>query len=392
MEINKLVDIELKGKRVLIRMDFNVPIDQGRITSSTRIDASLATIELARDAGARIMLMSHFGRPSEGSPDPDFSLAPIMQYLSSKLDQPVALNTGYLNTPPSLGNGQVELLENVRFNVGEVKNDTKLGKTYANLCDIFVMDAFGAAHRAQASTHSVGVHADIACAGPLLISELEALEKSLENPRRPMVAIVGGSKISTKLTVLESLVNTVDQLILGGGIANTFIAAAGYPVGKSLYEADLVNQAETLIQVAKQRGVEIPIPTDVVTGDKFSKDASWQIKSIGQVDDNDLIFDIGPETTKEYGKLINAAKTVVWNGPVGVFEFDQFSSGTRGVGKAIANSTAFSIAGGGDTLAAIEKFGLENEISYISTGGGAFLEFLEGNVLPAVEILQPKLT
>ena len=390
MDITRLHDLDIAGSRVLIRLDLNVPLHNGCITSTTRIEASVPTIKYVRDAGAKVLIMSHLGRPVEGESNPEFSLAPIAQYLSTILDQSVSLNTNYLEVRPQLKNGQVELLENVRFNPGESSNDPALGKQYAELCDIFVMDAFGMAHRAQASTHGVGMNAPVACAGPLLSAELNALEHALEHPEHPVVAIVGGAKVSTKLTLLESLSSVVDQLVPGGGIANTFIAAAGYAVGKSLYEPALIDQARALMESARSRGAEIPIPTDVLVGRQFSSDTAAQIKLVDEVDEDDYIFDIGPQTARRYASIVKTAGTIVWNGPVGVFEFEQFSQGTAILGAAIADSTAFSIAGGGDTLAAIEKFDLTDRISYISTGGGAFLEFLEGKTLPAVEMLQAR--
>ncbi len=393
MIIKRLGDLDIAGKRVLIRQDLNVPLSGGgtkRITSTKRIEASLPTIEYARDAGACVLLMSHLGRPQEGQPNVAFSLHPVAQYLSSRLGQPVKLNADYLDTPPVLENGEIVLLENVRFNPGERINDPVLGKRYAELCDIFVMDAFGAAHRAQASTHAVGRYAEIACAGQLLCAELDALEQALKHPAHPVVAIVGGAKVSTKLPVLQSLLGVVDQLLPGGGIANTFIAAAGYGVGQSLFEVELVDQAKAMIADAQQRGAEIPVPVDVVVGQQFSMDAESQIKSVDEVAEHDMILDIGPRTSKRYAKMMQTAGTIVWNGPVGVFEFEQFSQGSRQLGMAIAESPAFSIAGGGDTLAVIEQLDLTERISYVSTGGGAFLEFLQGKTLPVVAMLESR--
>lgn len=390
MAIIRLADLDLAGSRVLIRLDLNTPLHNGCITSTARIEAALPTIKYARDAGAKVLIMSHLGRPVEGQSEPEFSLAPIAEYLSTSLCQSVSLNTNYLEVKPKLENGNVELLENVRFNLGEGSNDPSLGKQYAELCDIFVMDAFGTAHRAQASTHSVGMQAPVACAGPLLSAELNALGHALENPKRPVVAIVGGAKVSTKLTLLESLSSKVDQLVTGGGIANTFIAAANYAVGKSLYEPTLIDQARTLMASTRSRGAEIPIPTDVLVGKQFSNETSAQIKLVDEVEEDDFIFDIGPKTARRYASIMKNAGTIVWNGPLGVFEFEKFSQGTAKLGAAIADSSAFSIAGGGDTLAAIEKFNLTDRISYISTGGGAFLEFLEGKTLPAVAMLQSR--
>jgi phosphoglycerate kinase len=390
MSVIKMTDLDLAGKRVLIREDLNVPIKDGKVTSDKRIRASLPTIEHAMKAGAKVMLMSHLGRPTEGEPAAEFSMKPVSDYLSEALGKEVRLVTDYLENPPQLDNGEVVMLENVRFNVGEKKNDEALSKKYAALCDVYVMDAFGTAHRAQASTHGVGQFAPVACAGPLLAGELDALGKALGDPKRPMAAIVGGSKVSTKLTVLESLSSVVDQLIPGGGIANTFIAAMGHNVGKSLYEADLIPEAKRLMEAAKAKGGEIPVPTDVVVGKEFSETAEATVKKVDEVDDDDMIFDIGPETAARFGEMMKEAGTIVWNGPVGVFEFDQFGEGTKTLGLAIAESDAFSIAGGGDTLAAVDKYGIADRISYISTGGGAFLEFLEGKKLPAVAMLEER--
>ncbi len=390
MSVIKMTDLDLAGKRVLIREDLNVPVKDGKVTSDKRIRASLPTIEHAMKAGARVMLMSHLGRPTEGEPAEAFSLKPVADHLGELLGKPVRLVTDYLENPPELEDGEVVVLENVRFNRGEKKNDDELARKYAALCDVYVMDAFGTAHRAQASTHGVAKYAPVACAGPLLVGELDALGKALENPERPMVAIVGGSKVSTKLTVLDSLSKVVDQLIVGGGIANTFIAAMGHNVGRSLYEQDLVEEAKRLMADAKAKGADIPIPVDVVTGKEFDENAAAETKKVDEVAEDDMIFDVGPETAAQYAELLKKAGTIVWNGPVGVFEFDQFAGGTRALAMAIAESPAFSIAGGGDTLAAIDKYGVADRISYISTGGGAFLEFLEGKKLPAVEILEQR--
>jgi phosphoglycerate kinase len=387
-----MTDLDIAGKRLLIRQDLNVPIKDGQVASDKRIRASIPTIEHAVQAGAKVMLMSHLGRPTEGESADEFSMLPVAQYLTSALGQEVKLVTDYLNTPPQLADGEVVLLENCRFNPGEKKNVEELAKSYASLCDIYVMDAFGTAHRAQASTYGAGVFASVACAGPLLAGELEALEKALKSPARPMAAIVGGSKVSTKLTVLDSLSQVVDQLIPGGGIANTFIAAAGYNVGKSLCEEELIPEAKRLMEAAKAKGSDIPVPTDVVVGKEFSESAEAVVKRVDDVADDDMIFDIGPETAARFAEMMQAAGTIVWNGPVGVFEFDQFGEGTRVLGEAIADSSAFSIAGGGDTLAAMDKYEIAHRISYISTGGGAFLEFLEGKKLPAVEMLESKYT
>lgn len=390
MSIIKMTDLDLAGKRVLIREDLNVPVKDGKVTSDARIRASMPTIEHAMKAGAKVMLMSHLGRPSEGEYADEFSMQPVADHLSGLLGKEVKLVKDYLDNAPELADGEVVILENVRFNKGEKKNDEALSKQYAALCDIYVMDAFGTAHRAQASTHGAGQFAEVACAGPLLAAELEALGKALGEPARPMVAIVGGSKVSTKLTVLESLSKIVDQLIVGGGIANTFIAAAGHPVGKSLYEADLVAEATRLSEAAKANGGSIPVPTDVVVGKAFAESAEATLKNVAEVAEDDMIFDVGPETSKAFEAILKNAKTIVWNGPVGVFEFDQFGAGTKAMAMAIADSEAFSIAGGGDTLAAVDKYGIADKVSYISTGGGAFLEFLEGKKLPAVEMLEER--
>lgn len=389
MNVLRMQDLELAGKRVLIRQDLNVPIKNGAVSNDARIRASLNTIRLALEKGAKVMLMSHLGRPTEGVPESEFSLHAVADCLSEHLRQPVRLDADWLNGV-ELDIGEVVLCENVRFNVGEKANDDALAKRIASLCDVFVMDAFGTAHRAQASTHGVAKYADIACAGPLLSNELSALAKALDNPARPIVAIVGGSKVSTKLTVLDSLSNKVDQLIVGGGIANTFIAAAGHQVGKSLCENDLIGQANELTRSARAADGDIPVPVDVVCGKEFSESAAAVIKNVGDLDADDMIFDIGPKTAEHFSELLKGAGTIVWNGPVGVFEFDQFGEGTKALAQAIAESTAFSIAGGGDTVAAIDKYGVTEDISYISTGGGAFLEFLEGKKLPAVTILEER--
>jgi phosphoglycerate kinase len=389
MSIQRMVDLDLSGKRVLIRQDLNVPVKNGIVTSDIRIQASVPTIEKALAAGAAVMLLSHLGRPVEGQYDEASSLKPVAERLSTLLGKPVRLEKDWLDGIV-IAPGEVVLCENVRFNVGEEKNSDELGRKMAALCDVFVMDAFGTAHRAQASTHSVAKFAPIVCAGPLLASELDALGKALETPAKPLVAIVGGSKVSTKLTVLKSLSEKVDQLIVGGGIANTFIAAAGFPVGKSLYEADLIEEAQRLIAAAKQAGSDIPIPVDVVCAKEFSETAIATIKKVEDVEADDLILDIGPDTAKQYAELLKSAGTIVWNGPVGVFEIEQFSHGTQKLATAIAESSAFSIAGGGDTLAAIDKYGINDQVSYTSTGGGAFLEFLEGKELPAVAILKSR--
>ncbi|WP_434940078.1 phosphoglycerate kinase [Shewanella sp. HL-SH8] len=389
MAIINMVDLDLQNKRVLIREDLNVPVKDGVVTSDARLRAALPTIKLALEKGAAVMVMSHLGRPTEGEFNAEFSMQPVVDYLVNALDCPVRLADDYLNGVDAKA-GEVVVFENVRFNVGEGKNDQALAKQMAALCDVYVMDAFGTAHRAQASTHGVGLFAPIACAGPLLAQELDALTKAMDNPARPLVAIVGGSKVSTKLTVLESLSGIVDQLVVGGGIANTFIAAAGHNVGKSLYEADLLDEAKRLVANAKSRGADIPVPTDVVVASQFSPTAEATLKSVSDVSDTDMIFDIGPESAEALAKIIEQAGTIVWNGPVGVFEFDQFGKGTERIALAIANSKAFSIAGGGDTLAAVDKYNIADKVSYISTGGGAFLEFLEGKKLPAVEMLEQR--
>ena len=390
MPVLKMTDLDLSGKRVLVRQDLNVPIKDGKVASDKRIRASLPTIEYAVKAGARVMLMSHLGRPTEGEYADEFSLRPVAEHLSGLLGKEVKLVANYLEQAPELHDGDVVLLENVRFNKGEKQNDESLARQYASLCDIYVMDAFGTAHRAQASTHGAGQYAPAACAGPLLAGELDALGKALGDPARPMAAIVGGSKVSTKLTVLESLSGVVDQLIPGGGIANTFIAASGYNVGKSLVEEDLIPEAKRLMEAARAKGGEIPVPTDVVVGKEFSESAEAVVKKVEDVTDDDMIFDIGPETAARFAGMMKSAGTILWNGPVGVFEFDQFGEGTRILGLAIAESDAFSIAGGGDTLAAVDKYGIADRVSYISTGGGAFLEFLEGKKLPAVAMLEER--
>jgi len=389
MSVIKMSDLDLSGKRVLIRQDLNVPIKDGKVSSDKRIRASLPTIELALKAGAKVMVMSHLGRPTEGEYNEEFSMAPVAEHMSGLLGKKVRLVKDYLDGV-DVADGEVVLLENVRFNVGEKKNAEDLAKKYAALCDVFVMDAFGTAHRAQGSTYGASQFAPTACAGPLLAGELEALGKALDNPARPMVAIVGGSKVSTKLTVLESLSKVVDQLIVGGGIANTFIAADGHNVGKSLYEEDLVATAKSLKEAAQARGGDIPVPTDVVCAKEFAETAEATLKNVADTTDDDMIFDIGPDSAKALAEVIMKAGTIVWNGPVGVFEFDQFGEGTKAISMAIAESPAFSIAGGGDTLAAVDKYGISDKVSYISTGGGAFLEFLEGKKLPAVAILEER--
>jgi len=384
VKVDLMQDLQLRGKRVLIREDLNVPIKQGVVSSDARIRAALPTIEAALAAGAKVILMSHLGRPVEGEYDQAFSLAPVAEHLSGLLGKPVTLISEWRDGV-DIADGEVTLLENVRFNPGEAKDDEALSRAYAALCDIFVMDAFGTAHRAQASTHGVAKFAPVACAGPLLAEELRALTQALSNPARPMVAIVGGSKVSTKLEVLESLCEKVDHLVVGGGIANTFLAASGSPVGKSLCEHDLIPTAQALMQKT-----EIPLPVDVVTGKALAEDAAASLKLAGDVADDDMIFDIGPVAAQQIAEILKNAGTILWNGPVGVFEFDQFAEGTKILARAIADSPAFSLAGGGDTLAAIDKFGIADKVSYISTGGGAFLEYVEGKTLPAVAMLEQR--
>lgn len=384
MSVINLTDLDLASKRVLIRQDLNVPIKDGVVTSDKRIQASVPTIKLAMAQGAKVMLMSHRGRPTEGEYSDEFTLQPVADRLTDILGVTVRLEKDWLNGV-EMADGEVVLCENVRFNNGEMANDDALSKQMAAMCDIFAMDAFGTAHRAQASTHGVAKYAPVACSGPLLSGELEALGKALDNPKRPMVAIVGGSKVSTKLTVLESLSKIVDQLVVGGGIANTFIAAQGHNVGKSLCEDDLIPTAQKLM-----KDCEIPVPTDVVCGKEFSETAEATTKASSDVSDDDMIFDVGPDSAAQLAEIMKNAGTIVWNGPVGVFEFDQFADGTKTLGMAIAESDAFSIAGGGDTLAAVDKYDIEDKVSYISTGGGAFLEFLEGKKLPAVAILEER--
>jgi phosphoglycerate kinase len=387
VKLLRMTDLDLRGKRVLIREDLNVPVQNHQVTSDARIRASLPTIELARRAEARVLVMSHLGRPDEGVYDPEFSLAPVAGRLSELLGVKVRLVRDWIDGV-DCAPGEVVLLENVRFNEGEKKNSDELARRMAALCDVYVMDAFATAHRAEASTYGVAKYAPIACAGPLLTNEIEALEKALDAPKRPLVAIVGGSKVSTKLTVLENLLGKVDRLIVGGGIANTFLAAAGHPIGKSLHEADMVGVARELLVRSRSAKVEIPLPSDVVVAKEFAPSAEADVKAVADVDASDMILDIGPDAADSFAGALNGAGTIVWNGPVGVFEFDQFGEGTRVIAQAVAKSPAFSIAGGGDTIAAIEKYGVGEDISYISTAGGAFLEFLEGKKLPAVEVLE----
>jgi phosphoglycerate kinase len=390
MSFIKLTDLDLAGKRVLIRADLNVPVKDGKVTSDARITASMPTVEHCMKAGASVMVMSHRGRPEEGKADEENSMQPIAEDMSAKLGKEVRLVKDYLDNAPEVAAGEVVLLENVRFNAGEKKDNEDLAKKYAALCDVFVMDAFGTAHRAQASTHGAGKFAPTACAGLLLADELDNLAKALAKPARPMVAIVGGSKVSTKLTVLESLSEKVDQLVVGGGIANTFLKAMGHNVGKSLCENDLVDTAKALIEKMKARGASIPIAVDVVCGKKFDENEPAVLKTPDEVEDDDMIFDIGPKSAQELADIIAKAGTIVWNGPVGVFEFDQFGEGTKTVSMAIANSNGFSLAGGGDTIAAIQKYDIYDKVSYISTAGGAFLEYLEGKTLPAVAMLEER--
>lgn len=389
MNVTRMIDLDLAGKRVLIRQDLNVPVKDGAVTSAARLRASLPTIEAALEAGAAVILMSHLGRPTEGEPEDRFSLAPVADTLGELLGREVRLVKDWLDGV-DVAPGDVVLCENVRFNKGEKADDEELARKMAALCDIYVMDAFGTAHRAQASTHGVARFAPVAAAGPLLVRELEALEKALADPRRPLVAIVGGAKVSTKLTVLRALSDKVDQLIVGGGIANTFIAAAGYPVGKSLHEADLVEDARALMESVREKGGEIPLPLDVMVAKEFSENAERRTCDVAEVADDEMILDVGPGTRSRYATLLVDAGTIVWNGPVGVFEFPAFAEGTQALAEAVAASDAFSIAGGGDTVAAIDQFGISDKISYISTGGGAFLEFLEGKTLPAVAVLEER--
>jgi phosphoglycerate kinase len=384
-----MTDLPLAGKRVLIREDLNVPVRDGVVTSDARIRAALPTITLALEKGAKVFILSHLGRPAEGSPSPEFSLGPVAGRLGELLGSPVPLVKEWLGGV-DCAPGAAVLCENVRFNRGEKKDQEELARRMAALCDVFVMDAFGTAHRAEASTHGVGRFAPVACAGPLLCAELEALERALAAPARPLIAIVAGSKVSTKLTVLEALLEKVDGLIVGGGIANTFLAATGVPVGKSLHEPDMLEVARRLLARASARGIEIPLPTDVVVAGEFAQAAPAQIRGVDAVGPGELILDIGPNTAERFAAMLQSAGTILWNGPVGVFEWDQFGEGTRTIANAIARSPAFSLAGGGDTLAAIEKYGVEAGISYISTGGGAFLEFVEGKILPAVAMLEER--
>ena len=389
MSFLRMDELDLKGKRVMIREDFNVPLDGGRVTSDARLRAALPTIKLALDRGAAVILLSHLGRPVEGKYDEKLSMAPVAEHLSGLLGIPVRFQKDWLGGF-DIEPGEVVLCDNVRFNVGEKGNDETLSRTMAALCDVFVMDAFGTSHRAQATTEGIARFAPIACAGPLLSRELFELERAITDPERPVLAIVGGSKVSTKLTVLEALMAKVDKLIVGGGIANTFIAASGYDVGQSLYEPDLIHEAQRLIRKAHSMGGEIPIPKDVVVATAFSKHAKATVRPVKEVEENEMILDIGPLTAVDYAAMIHGAGTVIWNGPVGVFEFESFAAGTRAVADAIEVSDAFSIAGGGDTLAAIDQFNVADGVSYISTGGGAFLEYVEGKTLPAVAALEAR--
>ena len=389
MTILRMTDLDLHDQRVLIRVDFNVPLKKGVITSDKRLKASAPTLKLAAEAGAKVIVLSHLGQPEEGVFNEEFSLRPIASWLSNYFGKTIRLERNWIDGVSALP-GEIVLCENVRFNQGEKKDSEELAKKMANLCDIFVMDAFATAHRAQASTHGVAKFAKVACAGPLLIAELEALNQALEQPRHPLVAIVGGSKVSTKLQLLENLLGKVDQLLVGGGIANTFMLASGLPIGNSLYEHNFVAKAKELLELAKKRGAEIPIPTDVIVAKELSETATTVVKKSTAVEASDLILDLGPETQERLATIINQAKTVVWNGPIGVFEINQFSTGTRTLALAVATSSAFTIAGGGDTVAAIEKFGVADKLSYISTAGGAFLEYLQGDQLPAVQVLEER--
>lgn len=389
MPIPKMSDLDLKGKRVLIREDFNVPLKNGEVTSDLRIRAALPTIKAALKAGGKVMLMSHLGRPADGSHDETFSLAPVARELSKLLKMDVPLVQHWIDGF-NMGDAQIVLLENVRFHHGETDNNVELSKKMASLCDVYVMDAFATSHRMESSTYGVIKYAKEACVGPLLLSELEALDKIMEKPQHPVVAIVGGSKVSTKLALLESLVKKVDHLIIGGGIANTFLASEGYTVGKSLYEPDLIDEAERLSLEAKQRGAEIPLPSDVVVAEKLSDQSESYVRLVSQIDDNEKVFDLGPDTIKHFISIIKKAKTILWNGPVGAFEIEDFAHGTHDIAKAVAESKAFKVAGGGDTLAAIEKYKVSSKIDYISTGGGAFLTVLEGKKLPVIEALEER--
>lgn len=389
MKLLRMMDTDLRNKRVLIREDLNVPVQDGAVTSDARIRAALATIRYALDQHAKVFIVSHLGRPKEGEESQALSLAPVAARLSELLGKPVPLRKNWIDGVDCQA-GSAVLCENVRFLRGEKKDDEQLSRRMASLCDVFVMDAFGTAHRAEASTHGVARYAPVACAGPLLVGELEALERALKDPARPLIAVVGGSKVSTKLTVLEALLEKVDELLVGGGIANTFLAATGIDVGKSLYESEMLDVARRLLDKARSRGTQIPLPTDVVVGKEFAATAHADVRPVGEVRPDEMILDIGPDTAERWSGNLQGAGTIIWNGPVGVFEFAQFGEGTRAIAAGVARGKAFSLAGGGDTLAAIEKYGVEDGISYISTGGGAFLEFVEGKTLPAVAILQER--
>ncbi len=392
MTMLSMDDVDLAGKRVLIREDLNVPVKNGEVTSAARLRASLPTMKKAMDAGAKVMVMAHLGRPTEGEPSDEDSLAPVAKWLSDELGRDVPLVTDWLDGHVEVADGEMVVCENVRFNVGEKGNDEALARQMADLCDVYVMDAFGTAHRAQASTEGVARFAPVACAGPLLMAEVKALRAAMNDPKRPLVVIVGGSKVSSKLELLKSLATLADQLIVGGGIANTFLAAAGHNVGGSLYEADLVDSARAILEDIRSRGGDIPLPEDVIVATEFSESAQAVERNIADVAENEMILDIGPKAREQVAAILRNAGTIVWNGPVGVFEIDQFGGGTQALSKAIAESDGFSIAGGGDTLAAIEKYGIGDKVSYISTGGGAFLEFLEGKTLPAIAALEARNT
>lgn len=390
MALPKMSDLVLKGKRILIREDFNVPLKNGEVTSDLRIRAALPTIKQALKAGGKIMLMSHLGRPNEGSFDEAFSLAPVAATLSKLLDMEVPLIHNWIDGV-NMGSNQIVMLENVRFHHGETENNVELSKKMASLCDVYIMDAFATSHRSESSTCGIVKYAKEACIGPLMLSELDALSKVLDKPAKPVVAIIGGSKVSTKLALLDSLVKKVDGIIIGGGIANTFLAAEGYTVGKSLYEPDLIDEAERLTLEAKKRNAEIPVPTDVVVAERFAEDAESYVRLVSQIDDNEKVFDVGPDTIKHFLSILKKAKTILWNGPIGAFEIEAFAKGTQAIAKAIAESKAFKVAGGGDTLAAIEKYNIASKIDYISTGGGAFLTVLEGKKLPVIAAMEERM-
>jgi len=391
MAIPKMTDLDLKGKRILIREDFNVPLKNGEVTSDLRIRAALPTIQAALKAGGKVMLMSHLGRPNDNGFDEAFSLAPVARILSNLLKKEVPLIHHWIDGI-DMGDNQIVMLENVRFHHGETDNNVELSRKMASLCDVYVMDAFATSHRTESSTYGIVKYAKEVCAGPLMLSELDAVSKIMDNPARPVVAIIGGSKVSTKLALLDSLVKKVDAIIIGGGIANTFLAAEGYTVGKSLYEPDLIDEAERLTLEAKKRDAEIPVPVDVVTAERFAEGVEGYVRLVSQIDDNEKVFDVGPDTIKQFVSIIKKAKTILWNGPIGAFEIEEFSKGTQAIAKAIAESKAFKVAGGGDTLAAIEKYNIADKIDYISTGGGAFLTVLEGKKLPVIEALEERTT